>query len=396
MSGFCCVGADLLTQVFMTEYELLDRLVGSQLWGWGCNVNGQLGTNNTTTGCVPVPAGTDVNWVWASAGSAYATSSAIKTDGTLWMWGLNDNGQVGTNLTSTVYYSSPVQTVSGGSNWRYVSTGGSVVSLKTDGSLWTWGDNTTGQLGDNSVVKRSSPVQTVATGTNWEQISSASIVNAGVSAGIKTNGSLWLWGCNGQGQLGSNNITNASSPVQTISAGTSWSKVSVSTTHSAAIKTDGTLWLWGNGANGRLGNQAVANVSSPIQTISSGTTWKQVSLASTFSSAIKIDGTLWTWGCNVSGSLGNNVTADQSSPVQTIAGGTSWKQVSASNSTTMATRVDGTLWGWGDATAGKIGDNTITARSSPVQTFAGGTNWKQVSVGIDYTLAVTFSPIGSV
>jgi alpha-tubulin suppressor-like RCC1 family protein len=99
--------------------------------------------------------------------------------------------------------------------------------------------------------------------------------------------------------------------------------------HSAAIKTDGTLWLWGCGASGRLGNNSTTDHSSPVQTVSTGTNWKQVSMGYTHSASIKTDGTLWLWGCNVAGNLGNNSTVDQSSPVQTVVSGTNWKQVGA-------------------------------------------------------------------
>jgi alpha-tubulin suppressor-like RCC1 family protein len=161
-------------------------------------------------------------------------------EGNLWAWGYNNYGQLGTgNITD---YSSPVQTVASGLNWKTITcttTQGSAGGIKTDGTLWLWGDNQWGQLGDNTTTNRSSPVQTVAAGTNWKQVSMGRF-NTGA---IKTDGTLWLWGRNNNGQLGDNSTTQQNSPVQTIAGGTNWKQVSGGI---AAIKTDGTLWLWGD------------------------------------------------------------------------------------------------------------------------------------------------------
>ena len=203
--------------------------------------------------------------------------------------------------------------------------------------LWTWGRNNLGQLGDNTAVSKSSPVQTIAAGTNWKQVSSGFIH----TAAIKTDGTLWLWGKNNIGQLGDNTAVTKSSPVQTIAAGTNWKLVSCGSNHTAAIKTDGTLWLWGYNSYGQLGDNTIVNKSSPVQTIAGGTNWKQVSSGgSKHIAAIKTDGTLWTWGSNIFGQLGDNTAVSKSSPVQTISGGTNWKLVSGGEYHTAAIRED--------------------------------------------------------
>jgi alpha-tubulin suppressor-like RCC1 family protein len=257
------------------------------------------------------------------------------------------------------------------------------------GVLWAWGFNTDGRLGTDDIISRSTPVQTISGGTNWR-----SIAVQGFSAGIKTDGTLWLWGNAADGRLGNNAVTNKSSPVQTVSSGTNWKSISVGCCHSAAIKEDNTLWLWGCGVRGQLGDDNILSQSSPVQTISAGTNWKQVSVARLHSASIKIDGTLWLWGINRNGTLGTNDRVHKSSPVQTISGGTNWKQVSCGGSEhTAAIKTDGTLWNWGlngySTQYGQLGINDLTHRSSPVQTIAGGTNWKQVSAG-KHTAAVTF------
>jgi alpha-tubulin suppressor-like RCC1 family protein len=138
-------------------------------------------------------------------------------------------------------------------------------------------------LGDNSTIDKSSPVQTISQGTNWKQVASGGR-NVGA---IKTDGTLWVWGFNNSGQLGINSTIDQSSPVQTVTTGTNWKQVGLGCCHSAAIKTDGTLWLWGTGTNGILGNNSTLDRSSPVQTVTTGTDWKQVSLGNAHSAAIR-------------------------------------------------------------------------------------------------------------
>ena len=151
---------------------------------------------------------------------------------------------------------------------------------------------------------------------------------------------------------------------------------------------DGTLWTWGYNPYGSLGDNTTTNKSSPVQTIAGGTNWKQVSASGSHTAAIKTDGTLWTWGQNNFGQLGDNTTTSKYSPVQTIAGGTNWKQVSCGTMHTAAIKTDGTLWIWGSNSYGQLGDNTTTYKSSPVQTISAGTDWKQVSCGYNHTAAI--------
>jgi alpha-tubulin suppressor-like RCC1 family protein len=357
-----------------------DLFTEGGLWLWGSNQGGQLGTNDIVHRSSPVQTVSGgTNWKQVSAGlTDPGHAAAIKTDGTLWLWGQNIfgivfGGQLGTN--DKIHRSSPVQTVSGGTNWRQVSCGTDfTAAIKTDGTLWLWGSNGGGQLGDNTSVSKSSPVQTIAAGTNWKQVSG--------SAAIKTDGTLWLWGSNANGQLGDNSITSRSSPVQTIAAGTNWKQVSGGKgILTAAIKTDGTLWLWGRNTDGQLGTNDIVHRSSPVQTVSGGTDWKQVNTNTTHIAAIKTDGTLWLWGKNTYGQLGDSSTTHRSSPVQTVSGGTNWKQVACGAEQTAAIKTDGTLWVWGYNVYGQLADNTTVSKSSPVQTVSGGTNWKQVDSG---------------
>ena len=358
------------------------------LWSFGSGGSGILGDNTVVAKSSPVQtiAGGS-NWSYVAAGPSVAT--AIKTDGTLWLWGRQTSGALGDN--SVVTRSSPVQTVSGGNTWKQSSSGTNyAAAIKTDGTLWLWGGQTSGSLGDNTAVSKSSPVQTVAGGTNWSQVSVG-----GFSAAIKTDGTLWCWGTGTSGQLGDNTIVSKSSPVQTVDMGTNWLQVAAGSANIAAIKTDGTLWVWGNNSGGSLGDNTIVSKSSPVQTIAGGTNWKQVSVSNigqgTFA-GVKTDGTLWLWGANSFGQLGDNSISSRSSPVQTIAGGTNWKQVSAGVLQTIATKTDGTLWAWGSNSPGNLGNNTTISRSSPVQVIGNAIDWLSVSSGgSGYNLAIKSS-----
>ena len=373
-----------LKTAFVSDAFLLDQFVGNTLFTWGYNGGGGLGDNTILDKSNPVQTVTGgINWKQISCGATY--TAAIKTDGTLWTFGENATyGQLGDN--TVVSKSSPIQTITFATNWKSVVCGyRHTAAIKTDGTLWVWGDNTYGQLGDNTVALKSSPVQTIARGFNWKQVS----CGYRHTAAIKTDGTLWNWGFNAYGQLGNSTTTSTSSPIQTIAGGTNWKQVFCGN-QTVAIKTDGTLWCWGVNDLGQLGDNTVTNRSSPVQTVASGTNWKQVSCGYRHTAAIKADGRFWVWGDNFYGQLGDNTIIKKSSPVQTVAFGTNWKSVACGILLTSAIKTDGTLWNWGYHGGYALGDQSgVVGRSSPVQTVAYGTNWKQVASGRQHTAAVT-------
>jgi alpha-tubulin suppressor-like RCC1 family protein len=214
------------------------------MWSTGYNANGELGDNTRVNKSSPIQIGSLTQWSSSRAGSSY--TAAIKTDGTLWAWGYNISGQLGNG--SIANRSSPTQ-VGTLTNWKQVSCGEQHAgAIKTDGTLWSWGNNQYGQLGSGTVISRSSPVQIGAL-TNWKKSAAGGLNH---TAAIKTDGTLWSWGNNQYGQLGSGTVVSRSSPVQ-IGALTNWKSVHCGAFHTAAIKTDGTLWTWGLNAGGQLG-----------------------------------------------------------------------------------------------------------------------------------------------
>jgi len=371
---------------FVTDYRLIDNFVGDTLWVWGYNNNGQLGVNDTNTRTTPVTtfAG-GTTWKQISCGNNH--TAAIKTDGTLWTWGSSAQGQLGLNDTNT--RTTPVTTFAGGTNWKQISCGSNhTAAIKTDGSLWVWGWNNFGGLGINvSGGDRKTPVTTFAGGTNWKSVDGG---KRGHTVAIKTDGTLWGWGFNDFGQLGTNDAIDRSTPVTTFAGGTNWKSVAGGYSHTAAIKTDGSLWSWGKNDFGQLGNFTTTTRSTPVTTFAGGTNWKSVVSGTSGTLAIKTDGTLWNWGRN-EGRLGaNDGTSLKNTPVTTFAGGTNWKSI-ASGTQSAAIKTDGTLWTWGVNPSGQLGTNDTTERQTPVTTFAGGNNWKQVS-GTSQTTAIKYSP----
>ena len=390
------------------------------LWVWGLALVGNNTAANVSTPVTTFAGGT--NWKQASAGDEHF--AAIKTDGTLWTWGVNSNGRLGTN--DTTIRSTPVTTFAGGNNWKQVvACRQHCAAIKTDGTLWTWGVNSNGQLGTNDTTIRSTPVTTFAGGTNWKQVIGSK--QSSHMAAIKTDGTLWTWGQANVGQLGNGATTGSiSTPVTTFAGGNNWKQVSSGNQNTAAIKTDGTLWVWGNRTFGQLGNTnriAVTTTSGSMSASSNVITGISTSglslgdpLRETNPNNSNINGsTITNIGTGtVTLSSPNGATSYTgtftftsslsgiSTPITTFAGGTNWKQVSVGEDYMAAIKTDGTLWTWGTSGYAQLGNGLIAgtgevtvkkanfSRSTPVTTFAGGTNWRQLDAGSKKVVANTY------
>ena len=358
------------------------------LFSWGDNQSGRLGQNDGEQNnklSSPVQVGTATNWRNFSTGytkSAANATGGTKTDGTLWLWGSNAYGQLGQNARTQ--RSSPIQ-VGTDTTWDRLTNSASYcfLSTKSDGTLWGWGSNSySGPLGQNNNTNFSSPVQIPGSwGTGEFKVCGG---DYSVFA-IKEDGSLWCWGHstygkfgrNGDGASGGTIKVQRSSPVQ-VGTDTTWSKLLMGG-RGGAIKTDGTLWMWG-GAGGTTGTNTPANVlySSPVQ-VGTDTDWKAGTMGFRGTHALKTDGTLWAWGKSQVGCLGLNVDdEDRSSPTQLP--GTNWATVDAGYTNSVyATKTDGTAWAWGYNENGQLGDNSKTNRSSPIQ--IPGTTWGSIAAG---------------
>jgi alpha-tubulin suppressor-like RCC1 family protein len=327
----------------------------------GLATNGQLGNDSRIGRSSPVQVGEHADWSTTSGGTYFTT--AIKTNGTLWAWGFNNVGQLGLGDAGIgINRSSPVQ-VGALTNWSKISGGDAhIAAIKTGGTLWTWGSNTNGGLGLGDTTSRSSPVQVGAL-TTWKQVS-VSFYNHLYA--VKTDGTLWSCGNNSFGQLGLGDTLSRSSPVQ-VGTLTTWSTVAACGYHGIMVKTDGTLWTCGYNFQGRLGLGDTLSRSSPVQ-VGLLTNWKSATASLSSSTTLKTDGTIWAWGSNSNGQLGLGDTLSRSSPVQ-VGALTTWKSIAAGGGGHVsATRITtDTLWNWGNNNYGQLGLGDTVSRSSPVQ-----------------------------
>jgi alpha-tubulin suppressor-like RCC1 family protein len=349
------------------------------LYAWGGNFYGQLGVgNNSINYSSPLQVGSLTSWKSIFAGNDW--SLMIKNDGTLWSVGYNGSGQLGVN--NIVNYSSPVQ-VGSLTTWKYISAGyRNSFAITTDGKLYAWGGNNSyGGLGLGDTSGRSSPVQ-AGTDTDWRYVAPQGYN----TFGIKTNGTLW--GCGYS--IGYLSASAGTTFVQ-VGADTNWGQLACGYSHTVAVKTDGTLWAWGYNTYGSLGLNNTVVYASPVQ-IGSLNTWKYVAAGGYTSYATKTDGTLWAWGYNNNGQVGVGNTVNYSSPIQ-VGSLTNWKTVSGgtkvfSGNTVCAIKTDGTLWLWGNNDSGQLGQGNTVKYSSPVQ-VGSLTTWKSAAAGTYHIVAIS-------
>ncbi len=387
---------------------ILARKGDNTLWSCGANSIGQIGqgfADAVARGNVPTQVGTDANWVSSAAGSG--VSLAVKSDGTLWAWGSfingpqgvlpriplplapslgpiasvtagnvndvvtrpdgsllawgsNNSGQLALGIADGAPHPIPVAFASG-AQWVGISMGnGTTIAVRADGTLWGSGFNSTSQIGDGTTVNRPSFVQ-IGTDTDWRTAGTGN----GHTLAIKADGSLWAWGNNSSSQLGDGTAITRSTPVK-IGTDTNWRSVlATNGTFSIAQKTDGTLWTWGNNGNGQIGDGTTTTRTRPAQ-VGTDTDWKSYAAGTSHVIALKNNGTLWGWGLNSSGQLGDTSTTQRNSPIQVNLVST-WSSIAAGPSHSFAVRSNGTLWAWGSNSLSQLGDATFNNHTSPTQ-----------------------------
>lgn len=350
------------------EFFSLGITSDGKLWSWGFNNFAQLGlgTQGNTANPNKAQVGTETDWKEVDAGLEYGL--AIKENGTLWGWGANSFGMLGDGTGET--RKSPVQ-IGTDANWSKISAGVvHTLALKSDGTLWAWGRNNEGQIGDGTYTIRAVPTQ-VGIDTDWTEISAGQRH----SVAKKANGSLWAWGVydNGQLGLGATSFRNINVPTQ-VGSSSDWNLISAGRNFNLAIKKDGTLWSWGQNDFGQLGNGASFGGSNVPNQIGTDTDWASIAAGDIHSMALKSDGTRWAWGSNGSGSntsgsrgaLGDSTFINKNIPIQ-IGTDTDWEKLKAGMYFSFCMKKDGTLWSNGRSFAGELGDGTsATVRLFPV------------------------------
>ena len=370
-------------------------------WCWGENSAGQVGDNTIINRDAPVKVtGGYTDWVQVSGGEWH--TCGIRGDtGQPWCWGYNAYGQLGDG--SGGYKPYPVIERGGSTNWFYVNAGRShVCGIKTDGTLWCWGRNDDGQLGIGDTDDRSVPKQ-IGASTDWQYVDAGDFHSCGVRD-ESGNLNLYCWGDNSQYQLGDNGVSggNSTVPVQEFMGYTNWDAITLSAGayHNCCIRDnagDRTAWCWGDSGSGQAGDgiSGAGNyVEYPIEVTGGYNDWVTISAGGWHTCGIRdeysagLTFTIWCWGNNFFGQLGNTGYPSGSTwPVKEEGGSTDWWQVSAGNSHTCGIKNDQTLWCWGDNEYGQIGNGSGSDEPVPVQVGT-ESDWQDVSVGMFHTCGV--------
>ena len=337
----------------------------STIWAWGSNSSGQLGIGTTTDSSTAVQ-------VSQASGLSYATSvsaglefsMAVDNSGNIWAWGSNTFGQIGDGTTIDRWTPVQVSQAGGLTGVTAVSAGYThAVALRNDGTVWTWGDNSSGQLGNGTTTGRATPIQV-------NGLSSVIAIAAGYDHTIvlKKDGTIWTWGGNSYGQLGNGSHTASYTPIQAGLSGVS--AIAAGYQFTAVVRIDainfsGLVFTWGINDRGQLGYGTTTNNPNPGQVAGvSGI----VSVACGYQHTVlaKTDGTVWAWGANSNGQLGLGTTTDSYIPAQT-AGLVNVDSAAAGQSHTVAVKTDRSIWAWGGNSFGQVGDGTTIDRWTPVQ-----------------------------
>ena len=351
---------------------------GEALWAWGTNNYSQLGDGTRRTRLSPVRIGEESGWIAVEAGWEHTV--ALREDGSLWGWGRTVHGEAG--VFSGRRYDQPAPSrIGDDDDWAAVSTGRThSLAIKKDSSIWGWGNNYRGRLGSGTDRRYSHPhVSRYRRDEGWKDVSAG----GAHTIALKKDNSLWGWGWNGRGQV-SGAESEYGSPLQ-IGEETGWMQVSAGGLHSMAIKDDGTLWGWGGNCSGQLGDPSDEDFLFPVR-VGDDSDWRTVSAGYSHTLALKEDGSLWAWGNNKFGQLGDGTTKGRSVP-ERVGSGDDWVKISSGYYISFGIKKDGSLWGWGRNDSGRLGDGTLKDRHLPGR-IGDEKNWLSVASGFAHTVAL--------
>ncbi len=341
---------------------------------WGYNEFGQLGDETTASSGVPAQVKNLGGVIAVAAGENHTV--ALKSDKTIWSWGSGSYGQLGNGFYADSRI--PVQISAFSGVIAAISAGYHTVALGEDGTVWAWGWNWYGQLGDGTTSDSNTPVQV----KDFKDVAAVS-VGYGHTVALKKDGTVWTWGYNRKGQLGNGTSDEGSHPVPTqVKNLSDVTAIAAGREHTVALKKDGTVWAWGYGSWGQLGDGNTADKSVPVQVIEDidPTTGKPARYFGDVTAiaggvnhtvALKKDGTVWAWGYNSNGELGDGSNEQRTIPVQVKDIG-NVTAITTKSSHTAALKKDGTVWTWGWNGYGQLGDGGTANSKVPVQ--ASGVN----------------------
>ncbi len=319
-----------------------------------------------------------------SAGGKHSCS--IKNlDGSLWCWGNNESGQLGNNTTTSV--SSPRSISS--ESWQTVVTGDKhSCAIDENDALYCWGKNDAGQVGNGTTIPQEEPAA-IATNADWRDIS----LGKNHSCAIKNDNFLWCWGSNTSLQLGhspTNNRrpsllskTNADESIVT----EQWSATASGNSHTCAIhNTDQSLWCWGGNGNGQIGQGTISALIAEPTELAAGSQWLSIAANGNHSCAIRSDSSLWCWGGNDAGQVGNGSNENVTTPTL-INSATDWRIIDLGTDHSCGIKNDNTLWCWGDNSESQLGDGTTAPSNIPKQIGA-ASNWDKISLGKAFSCGI--------
>jgi cysteine-rich repeat protein len=322
------------------------------LYCWGDNSEKQLGVALARSPLTSPAQLAGSRWLATTTGQYHAC--AVDSSNVVTCWGRADSGQLGKVATN-----GQIVQVSD-ADWALVSAGAyHTCAKKLDNSLWCWGQNFSGQLGLGLSAPPESDVPAkIVDDSTWATLG----VGAGHACATKSDGTLWCWGSNSNGQIGVGTTVTAFSPTQVAGAG--FTGVSAGASHTCASHSDGSLVCWGLNDIGQLGDGTTAQRSLPTPV--SGSDWVLVGAGSAHTCAIKIDGSLWCWGDNTTGQLGDGTNANHIQPTKVASPAGPWAAIALGNGHTCATLGTGSLYCWGDNSKGQLGDGTTTSHNKPI------------------------------
>ena len=363
--------------------------MGGTVWAWGANSYGELGNGNNNNSNIPVqvslpslPSGVTITNI---AGES-SHSLALASNGTVWAWGSNGYGELGngTNTDSNI----PVQvSLPSGVTITNIAAGGyHSLALASNGRVWAWGYNGDGELGNGTNTDSNVPLQvSLPSGVTITNIAGGGYH----SLALASNGRVWAWGSNNYGELGNGTNTSSSTPVQvSLPSWVTITNISGGVFYCLALASNGTVWAWGDNYYGQLGNGINTDRSNtPVQvSLPSGVTITNIAAAGDHSLGLASNGTVWAWGYDGNGELGgSNVQVPVSLPswvtiTNIAAGGGDHSLALASN---------GAVWAWGNGGNGELGNGTNTSSSTPVPvSLPNGVTITNIACGSSYSLAL--------
>lgn len=367
---------------------------GNSLWCWGYNAYGQLGDGTQVNKYVPVRIGTKLDWAYLVETAGNHTC-AVNRAGDIFCWGLNRHGELGIGgepRPGTQDSWVPVLTENS-NNWTQVSSGyNHQCASQSDNSIYCWGVNNAGQLGRQTYISKAVPSRVVGI-KDWQSVHSS---NSGDTVcGLKLDGTLWCWGRGVEGQFGNGNsgTDNFSRIPVLVNQDTDWMQVAPGYTHICAIKTNNTLWCWGDTAYGKVGTGSGVNPTEPFpMQVGLDSNWLSVALGEWHTCGIKTDNSLWCWGDNTAGGIGHGVDPGILSFTEPVSLGDTrdWASVTLGSGYTCALKLDASAWCWGFNSSGQTSDNVLESNRPAINVMP-GSSWTHITAGYQSTCGIQSS-----